>query len=154
MCKKDWNEGTSRDNDDFWFVGWIDDKILLWLIKTAVNSSWSQSHFEVIANEASRKIMDLSVDFNVPIGFGILTCYNLEQAITRSDINQKNKNFSRWVFDRRKVLSSIVTPCTSFCGKFSIQRGFCRIPDPQRIGRNCDQFVSGCYCFMGNWFAH
>ena len=48
-------------------------------------------HFEVIANEVSRKIMDLSVDFNVPIGFGILTCYNLEQAKIRSDIKQKNK---------------------------------------------------------------
>ena len=35
--------------------------------------------------------MDLSVNFNVPIGFGILTCYDLNQAIIRSDINQKNK---------------------------------------------------------------
>jgi Riboflavin synthase beta-chain len=25
------------------------------------------------------------------IGFGILTCYDLEQAIIRSDVNQKNK---------------------------------------------------------------
>ena len=48
-------------------------------------------HFEVIANETSRKIMDLSVEFNVPIGFGILTCYDLGQAIIRSDVNQKNK---------------------------------------------------------------
>ena len=48
-------------------------------------------HFEVIANETSKKIMDLSVDYLVPIGFGILTCYDLEQAITRSDVNQKNK---------------------------------------------------------------
>ena len=48
-------------------------------------------HFEVIANETSRKIMDLSVDFNVPIGFGILTCYDFEQAKIRSDINKKNK---------------------------------------------------------------
>ncbi len=48
-------------------------------------------HFEVIANETSRKIMDLSVDFMIPIGQGVLTCYNLEQAIIRSDINQKNK---------------------------------------------------------------
>ena len=48
-------------------------------------------HFEVIANETSRKIMDLSVNFNIPIGFGILTCYDLEQAKIRSDINQKNK---------------------------------------------------------------
>ena len=48
-------------------------------------------HFEVIANETSRKIMDLSIEFNVPVGFGILTCYDLEQAMIRSDINQKNK---------------------------------------------------------------
>ena len=48
-------------------------------------------HFEIIANETSRKIMDLSVENNKPIGFGILTCYDLNQAIIRSDINQKNK---------------------------------------------------------------
>ena len=48
-------------------------------------------HFEVISNESSRKIMDLSIEYNVPIGFGILTCYNLEQAKIRSDINKKNK---------------------------------------------------------------
>ena len=48
-------------------------------------------HFEVIANETSRKIIDLSIEFNVPIGFGILTCYDLEQAKIRSDTNQKNK---------------------------------------------------------------
>ena len=48
-------------------------------------------HFEVIANETSRKIMDLSVDNKIPIGFGILTCYNLNQAIVRSDTNQLNK---------------------------------------------------------------
>ena len=48
-------------------------------------------HFEVISNETSNKIMDLSLHHSVPIGFGILTCYNIEQAIERSDINKKNK---------------------------------------------------------------
>ena len=48
-------------------------------------------HFEIISNESSRKIMDLSVDYSIPIGFGILTCYDLKQAIIRSDINKKNK---------------------------------------------------------------
>ena len=48
-------------------------------------------HFEVIANETSRKIMDLSVEFLKPIGFGILTCYDLNQAELRSNINKKNK---------------------------------------------------------------
>ena len=48
-------------------------------------------HFELIANETSKKIMDLSVDNLVPIGFGVLACNNLDQALTRSDIKQKNK---------------------------------------------------------------
>ncbi len=48
-------------------------------------------HFEIISNETSRKILDLSVEFTIPIGLGILTCYNLQQATIRSDINQKNK---------------------------------------------------------------
>jgi 6,7-dimethyl-8-ribityllumazine synthase len=48
-------------------------------------------HFEVISNECGRKIMDLSLKYKKPIGFGILTCDTLEQAVVRSDPNQKNK---------------------------------------------------------------
>ena len=35
--------------------------------------------------------MDLSLKYKKPIGFGILTCDTLEQAVVRSDPNQKNK---------------------------------------------------------------
>ena len=48
-------------------------------------------HFELISNECARKIMDLSVDFSKPIGMGILTCENYDQAIIRSDPFKKNK---------------------------------------------------------------
>ena len=48
-------------------------------------------HFELISNEVTRKIMDLSIKINKPIGFGILTCENLEQAMERSDPSKKNK---------------------------------------------------------------
>ena len=48
-------------------------------------------HFEVISNECGRKIMDLSINHGKPIGFGILTCEDIDQAIIRSDPNQKNK---------------------------------------------------------------
>tara|TARA_Y100000996_G_scaffold343652_1_gene281292 strand:+ start:34 stop:432 length:399 start_codon:yes stop_codon:yes gene_type:complete len=48
-------------------------------------------HFDLIANECARKIMDIS-NLNIkPIGFGILTCENLKQAKTRSDVKKKNK---------------------------------------------------------------
>ena len=48
-------------------------------------------HFEIISNECGRKIMDLSINHNKPIGFGILTCDNYEQAIIRSKPSKKNK---------------------------------------------------------------
>ena len=48
-------------------------------------------HFEIISNEVSRKIMDLSIEINKPIGFGILTCENMEQALKRADPSQGNK---------------------------------------------------------------
>tara|TARA_B110000014_G_C19673407_1_gene353529 strand:+ start:66 stop:464 length:399 start_codon:yes stop_codon:yes gene_type:complete len=48
-------------------------------------------HFNLIANECTRKIIDISNNSLKPIGFGILTCENLEQAINRSDIRKKNK---------------------------------------------------------------
>ena len=48
-------------------------------------------HFDLIANECSRKIMDISVNNLKPIGFGILTCNNIKQAKVRSDIRKKNK---------------------------------------------------------------
>jgi|TARA_B100001996_G_scaffold375983_1_gene356653 6,7-dimethyl-8-ribityllumazine synthase len=48
-------------------------------------------HFNLIANECARKIIDISNNSLKPIGFGILTCENLEQAINRSDIRKKNK---------------------------------------------------------------
>ena len=48
-------------------------------------------HFELIANECARKIIDISNENLKPIGFGILTCENIKQAKIRSDIKKKNK---------------------------------------------------------------
>ena len=48
-------------------------------------------HFNLIANECARKIINISNDSLKPIGFGILTCENITQAIERSDITKKNK---------------------------------------------------------------
>tara|TARA_B100001013_G_C24411443_1_gene364088 strand:+ start:182 stop:664 length:483 start_codon:yes stop_codon:yes gene_type:complete len=48
-------------------------------------------HFELIATQVARKIMDLSVNIKKPIGFGIIACDNMDQAIARSNIDKKNK---------------------------------------------------------------
>lgn len=41
-------------------------------------------HYHYIANTASKGIMDVSLKFNIPIGFGIITVNNLKQAKDRS----------------------------------------------------------------------
>jgi len=48
-------------------------------------------HFELIANECARKIIDISNKNLKPIGFGVLTCENIKQAKIRSDVRKKNK---------------------------------------------------------------
>ena len=48
-------------------------------------------HFEIIANECARKIMDISNNNLKPIGFGVLTCENIKQAKIRSDTRKQNK---------------------------------------------------------------
>ena len=48
-------------------------------------------HFEIVANESSRALTDLSINYSIPIGNGILTVSNKDQAIRRSDPNQLNK---------------------------------------------------------------
>ena len=48
-------------------------------------------HFDIVANETARALIDLSINYSVPIGNGILTVNNKDQAIIRSDPNQLNK---------------------------------------------------------------
>src|SRR5690242_2012252 len=40
-------------------------------------------HFDYVAGEASRGIANASVDFETPIGFGVLTCDTMAQAEAR-----------------------------------------------------------------------
>lgn len=51
-------------------------------------------HFEIVAGESARAIMALTMD-GIPIGNGILTVENEEQAIVRADPSQKDKGGKR-----------------------------------------------------------
>ena len=50
-------------------------------------------HYEVIANEVTRGIGQVSQDTGVPMGFGVLTCDTLEQAIDRAGLKAGNKGW-------------------------------------------------------------
>ncbi len=49
------------------------------------------AHYDVVAGESSRALMDLGLFHQVPIGNGILTVENRDQAWARAKVNEKNK---------------------------------------------------------------
>jgi 6,7-dimethyl-8-ribityllumazine synthase len=50
-------------------------------------------HFDFVAGEASRGLASASADFDTPIGFGVLTCDNDEQAEARAGGAHGNKGW-------------------------------------------------------------
>lgn len=50
-------------------------------------------HFDFVATETSRGLSTLAADAEVPIGFGLLTCDNMEQAAARAGGLHGNKGW-------------------------------------------------------------
>ena len=49
------------------------------------------THYETVANESARGLMDIAVAFAVPLGNGILTVENEAQAHARAGVGSSNK---------------------------------------------------------------
>ncbi len=50
-------------------------------------------HFDYVAGEAARGLAQASAEFETPVGFGLLTCDNMEQAEARSGGTHGNKGW-------------------------------------------------------------
>jgi 6,7-dimethyl-8-ribityllumazine synthase len=50
-------------------------------------------HFDYICREAARGLADASTEYEIPIGFGLLTCDNVEQAEARAGGAHGNKGW-------------------------------------------------------------
>ncbi len=48
-------------------------------------------HFEFVSSEATKGIAHVSLQYSIPIGFGLLTTENLEQAVERAGSKAGNK---------------------------------------------------------------
>ncbi len=53
----------------------------------------STPHFDYIASEVSKGIAQTSLEFGLPVAFGVLTTDNVEQAIERAGTKHGNKGF-------------------------------------------------------------
>ncbi|MCB9976016.1 MAG: 6,7-dimethyl-8-ribityllumazine synthase [Rhodospirillales bacterium] len=49
------------------------------------------SHYDIVCNESARGLSTLALEYEKPIGNGILTCENEAQALERADPDKKNK---------------------------------------------------------------
>ena len=49
------------------------------------------THYDYVCGESARGLMDLTLEHNAAIGYGILTVENEEQAWVRADMTQGNK---------------------------------------------------------------
>ena len=49
------------------------------------------THYEIVSGESARALMDLSTDYCIALGNGIITCENDEQAWARARKEEKNK---------------------------------------------------------------
>ncbi len=49
------------------------------------------SHYDYVCGESARGIMNLALNKNAAIGYGILTVENMEQAFVRANVTEGNK---------------------------------------------------------------
>lgn len=48
-------------------------------------------HFDFVAGEATKGLAQVSLHTGIPVGFGLLTCDSLDQAIERAGVKSGNK---------------------------------------------------------------
>ncbi len=51
------------------------------------------THFDLLSNQVTKLISELSIHYNVPVSYGIITAESIEQAISRAGAKMGNKGF-------------------------------------------------------------
>ena len=69
----------------------LKNKKLELIITLGVVIKGETAHFEYICSSISKSLSELTINYSIPIIFGILTTYNKEQAIERASVSKQNK---------------------------------------------------------------
>ncbi|MGH9430416.1 MAG: 6,7-dimethyl-8-ribityllumazine synthase [Terriglobia bacterium] len=66
-------------------------------------------HFDLVANQCARGVMDVSLRFNVPIIFEVLATYTRRDALRRAGNNRANKGYeaARAAIETLRALAQI-----------------------------------------------
>ena len=71
-------------------------------------------HFEIVSNETNRGLMEISLKHSFPLGNGIITAYNYDQALKRSLDKGKEAAIACYELIKIKIASKFkVQPCQS-----------------------------------------
>jgi 6,7-dimethyl-8-ribityllumazine synthase len=62
-------------------------------------------HFDLICNSTFDAIIKMSVDYNKPIGNGIITAFNMKQAVARSSTNKNSKKPNKGLEAAKAVIA-------------------------------------------------
>ncbi|MGB9697484.1 MAG: 6,7-dimethyl-8-ribityllumazine synthase [Ignavibacteria bacterium] len=65
------------------------------------------AHFEYISDNAIRNIVSISIKYDMPLGFGVLTCYNEAQARARSSVESITDDSNKGVEAARALLDML-----------------------------------------------
>ena len=67
------------------------------------------AHFEYVAGECARGIADVALNYGLPVGFGVLATYDLQQALDRAGPNEENKGVeaAAAVLDTLNILRAV-----------------------------------------------
>ena len=72
------------------------------------------AHFDLIAHECARGLMDVQLSTGVPVGFGVLTTESMEQANARAERDGRDKGF-----EAAMAAAQMVATYGGACGKRS-----------------------------------
>jgi len=66
-------------------------------------------HFDYVAGAASHGLLRVSMDFGIPVGFGLLTCDTMAQAQARAggDAGNKGEEAARAAVETLRVLDGL-----------------------------------------------
>jgi len=67
------------------------------------------AHFEYVALPVSINLQNISVEYKMPLGFGVLTCYTSEQAYERSLLDEQNIKNNKGYESAKVVFEMIKT---------------------------------------------
>jgi 6,7-dimethyl-8-ribityllumazine synthase len=94
----------------------IEDRNYDGLVALGVVIRGETAHFDFVAGECARGIMDVQLATGVPIGFGVLTTENLAQAEERADPARGDKGFDAGLAAASLVAISSSLPRAGFRG--------------------------------------